>query len=463
MGEVRPISEAPLHYDPEWAYVFHVVLKHASAPRVLLLDGPDGWALPHFVSPEHDLRAVGPLQRMIRARFGLAAVVLQCVEVDRSRVADKHVDAVFAVEALDPAWRPPPDGRWHGQAGLAALPFARPEHRVLINTWLSPTQAQEGRDDLHPWVMPGWYATAAAWIEHSLNPGSDGPALSIEQVRSWDLSCVLRIRTPKEELFFKALPPAYRSEVTLTHALSALYPDHIPQVRAVDEEQGWMVLGNTGPLMPNEDITLWEAAVRLLARLQLESRTQIARLLAAGCLDQRLDQLAAQADLLVGDADVCALLDTDDYARLCSVGPWLKERCRQLAAYGLPPTLVHGDMHTGNIALRQDHLVVFDWGDGCIAHPFFDLFALLDEDYFPPGVADAGIRLRDLYLAQWTDYASPDDLRAAYEVARPLAILRYTIGCQRCFASLDRLWTAELAPSLRWCVRTLLQHVPGNS
>ena len=40
--------------------------------------------------------------------------------------------------------------------------------------------------------------------------------------------------------------------------------------------------------------------------------------------------------------------------------PKLKELCRRLAGLGLPATLVHGDLHIGNVARRDGLLTFFD-------------------------------------------------------------------------------------------------------
>ena len=457
MGDVSRVSEVPLRYDPAWTYTFHIVLGHATEPRIVMLPGEEGWHLPNFLSREHDLRAVGHLQRASRRRLNVEGIALRCLHVDRTRADDKRGAAVFALEDAGRAWSPPGGARWVGRAELAQLPLARPAHRPIIGAWLHRAGDRAGVEAIHPWVLPGWYATAAAWAGARLRDLGHGPVAAIQQVRSWGLSCVLRLQTPGGVAYLKALPPEYASEVALTRFLSARHPDHLPPVLATDDARRWLLLGDAGPPMDDDDLTHWEAAVTLLARLQIASADYLEQALRTGCPDQRPSALAAQVDRLVGDADVRAALDAAEYARLRVLAPALKARCAQLAAYGLPSTVVHGDLHTGNIAIRRGHPVFVDWGDGCVAHPFFALFALLDEHYFPKGVPEVGARLRALYLPQWSAYAPPERLREALGLAESLAVLRYTLGCQRCFSSLDATWRMELLPTLRSCLQTLLR------
>ncbi|MBI1880332.1 MAG: phosphotransferase [Chloroflexi bacterium] len=58
--------------------------------------------------------------------------------------------------------------------------------------------------------------------------------------------------------------------------------------------------------------------------------------------------------------------------------PHLKARCDQLAGYSVPQTLVHGDLHTGNVALVEGKLLFFDWTDACVTHPFFDVMLMMN-------------------------------------------------------------------------------------
>jgi aminoglycoside phosphotransferase (APT) family kinase protein len=48
----------------------------------------------------------------------------------------------------------------------------------------------------------------------------------------------------------------------------------------------------------------------------------------------------------------------------------------ELGACGLPIGLVHGDLHPGNAAYEGDTVVLYDWSDACLGHPFLDLVLL---------------------------------------------------------------------------------------
>jgi hypothetical protein len=397
-----------------------------------------------------------PTARTARQALGLDTRVLRCVAVERGEAGEKRVEAVFALEVLGGQLLPSAGASWVDERTLAELPLTAPQHRAIIADWLRGRGPEGEKVVHHPWVLPGWQTTAVEWVAAALARRGEGPISAVEQVRTWDLSCVLRVRTPQGARFLKALPPAYAPEVAVAGFLAAHFPSWVPTVLAVDRERGWLLADDAGPLMDNDRLDLWEAAVDQIAAMQRASIPRLDTLLALGCEDQRLDALAAGAATLLTDPHVRAVLDADEYAHLRALVPRLQDRCAALAAFGLPPTLVHGDLHTGNIAARDDRPVFFDWGDACVAHPFVVLFALLDARYYPCGAGDIGPRLRDRYLAGWSDYGSLEHLREALRLADSLAALRYTLGCLRCFGSLDALWARELSRSLRSCLEGLL-------
>jgi len=104
--------------------------------------------------------------------------------------------------------------------------------------------------------------------------------------------------------------------------------------------------------------------------------------------------------------------------------------------------LVHGDLHPGNVMVDGDELRIFDWSDACVSHPFFDLPTFLTR------ASDEVARelMLGAYLDAWTDLASLDALRAAYELALPLAHVHHAVSYLRINEALepdDCWWFAD--------------------
>jgi aminoglycoside phosphotransferase (APT) family kinase protein len=129
--------------------------------------------------------------------------------------------------------------------------------------------------------------------------------------------------------------------------------------------------------------------------------------------------------------------------------------CGELAEYGVPPSLNHGDLHSGNITGQT--LRFFDWTDACIAHPFLDLCTVIsDVDEVMP---DERERVLEAYLQQWIAYEPMDRLREMWRLAAPLGALHQAVSYQHILATLEPTSKQEMKGGvsywLRWMLRTM--------
>jgi hypothetical protein len=160
-------------------------------------------------------------------------------------------------------------------------------------------------------------------------------------------------------------------------ALAGLFPGQVPAPLAVESERGWMVLADFGEEVGWEaPLEVVEEVAQTYARMQVEATGHVGRLLAAGCLDRRLDRLAAQAQAWLPaveataglpGVDAATWLSPDEEAGLRAAVPGLQARCAELAGHAVPPALVHGDLHLSNVARRPGGYLFFDWTDACVA------------------------------------------------------------------------------------------------
>ena len=202
----------------------------------------------------------------------------------------------------------------------------------------------------------------------------------LTQVRNWGISCVLRTRSFTGSLYLKAAStrPLFAREAVVVQELAARYPTHMPLPVAMDPHQNWLLLADAGPdLRSTPDSQVWAEALYTFGRLQRMTATQVDDLLGLGCRDRRLETMLAHLESLVHGAEVAAQLQADEQARLRHLMPQLIAMGHALADYRVPYTLVHGDLHPGNIARHQGSYRFFDWTDACIAHPFFDVLPML--------------------------------------------------------------------------------------
>jgi hypothetical protein len=435
-------------------YEYYAIIPHVNEPRVLLLPGEMGWTLPRWESTERTFwQVVGQVNQALGVRLGIEVTTQRCMGiVDREDAEGWSRELVYAVENHSPAWVPPDGGRWVGRDELEGLKLAMPAHRAQLRRWFA--DAADTPPNRPPWYQPGWFDTVRAWVDEQLARHGLVAVGPLEQLRSWERSAVLRIRTDGGIVYFKAAPAMFAHEPPLTRALAEYDPAHFPRVLAVDLERRWMLMPASGDqtLDKVSDITRWEQAARQFACVQIELSGQVNRLVALGCPRRRLSDLAGWTAALLDDTPALLSgqpggLAPDDIAALRARTPELAALCAELAGYRVPETLEHGDLWPGQIVVHDDSFVFIDWSDSSIAHPFFsmNLFTESSEGAeFWPSDADRRVRLRDAYLEPWTAYEPMERLVAAFELAQAVAPLHYAALYHRSvLPAMENRWEME--------------------
>ena len=424
-----------------------------------MLPGELGWSLPVLALTERVwLSEVGALREVIATELGFSSAILRCAWASEDDV-QRLSEAILVLDRADPTWQAFPDSVWLGRDALTDLTLALPQQRSLLESVLAELDGQPVPTLRPPWARSGWLAEASAWVERELARLGYELLTSIEQFRSWGISAILRVSTTQGDVYFKVANawPLSAHEPLVMQTLADWYPQWIPAPLTIDGDRRWMLLRDFGPaLRGNPDLDAWEAALQAYVPLQRDAVDRLDALWAIGCADRRLETLPAWVDFLVADAETLALLEPREADRLIGLGPHLKELAAKLSDYRLPSTLVHGDLHPGNIAAQRGGYLFYDWTDACVAHPFMDLITVLDETDTLPDQALATASLRDAYLSLWTDFEPQDRLMEAWSLAEPLAALHQVISYRNIYGILEVGTKMEFARGLRYWVRKLL-------
>ena len=160
------------------------------------------------------------------------------------------------------------------------------------------------------------------------------------------------------------------------------------------EDFGGVELGDV------EDTPTWEQALRAYASSRSSGSDDTDGLRALGCPDRTLAVLEREIEETLADPLLVELprgLEPDEVEALPALAERLRAACHRLAALDIPPTLEHGDLHPGNVRIRDGRPVFYDWTDGCVSVPLFSLPPFLED-----AAAGARDRLRDAYLEPWT-------------------------------------------------------------
>jgi hypothetical protein len=305
--------------------------------------------------------------------------------------------------------------------------------------------------DAVEWTQTAWLQSAHGWILAELERLGLAPTGPIEQphVRPW--STVLRVPTGGGDLWFKANMPALAREAAVVSVLVRRRPDCVPELLAADLERGWMLLGDGGTRLREAglDVACWEEVLARYAQLQLDLVADRDELLAAGAPDRRLAVLPVLYEELV--AGEHPLLQDEELTRLRTLTPRIAELCEELAAFGLPETIQHDDLHDGQVFVRDGRYLFFDWAEACVAHPFFTLTVTLGV------LGNEPERFRDAYLEPWTRIAPREELLAAFPTAYLLGGVCRALTWRAVIEGMPAPFAAEWADMVPARLRLLLE------
>ena len=422
-----------------------LIVRHPSRVGVIGIDGSAGDALPRVDTDDRHTADVADLNAAIEARYGVRATVLRSLH--HGEVRDGVVERAHEVEVHGGVLQS--TLAWRTAATFEPLDVA---DRAALDAWRAPFAVADGRD----WMAPGWLERARGWIESAARAAGLGDPSSIRQIRTWASSCVLEVECAGVTCYFKALPESGRTEHAVTRFLAENFPDAVPALVAHDASRRWLLLEACAGrnLESVEDVTMWADAARRYGELQAACVARVAELERIGCTRRPLDALPAAVAALAADEHALRTgapdeLTHDEIARLRASVSNLAERCRALAACGVPDSLEHGDLWPSNIFVTGSASAIIDWEDVRIAHPFLSLAPLT------VGLSNAGLateanveRLERAYASAFAAIAPADALRRALALAAPLCFLDLTVRYRAQRASVVRLhpWMRDLVP-----------------
>lgn len=296
------------------------------------------------------------------------------------------------------------------------LPPARVEHGPRIARAVEEWAGRLDRPALRPdWYRAGWLAEIDEWIDAALPGLGRTRTAGTEVVQMWNLAAVLRVPCAGGPLYAKASCRHFHAEPAIT-ALIGRWSSAVPAVRAVDAERAWMIMDPL-PATDEDDEAVVIPAAAELARVQIGSRSRLPDLAAAGCPDRSLARTVAGYERLLREGVELTDLSAAEVSAAHAALPGLRASLAELQSCGLPDTLLHGDLHRGNVAgdaAAVQIAVLYDWSDACLGHPALDLHHLtarVSEEVRERAVA--------AYRAEWAASGAGRD--ADFETALRLA------------------------------------------
>jgi hypothetical protein len=285
-----------------------------------------------------------------------------------------------------------------------------------------------------PWLAgdrSAWDGMVRGWLERVAASNGFGRIVQWTEVKARPWSLVYRVVFTHRIGYFKACGRGGRHEANLLAYLQQQGCGFIPRLLAVDRVRAWMLLEDAGaPLRDAVDVSGQLGVLRRLlpryGEMQLESRKSLAQLEEFGLPDRRLPLLPGLLVSLVsgGALDADAGKAGELRVAVLAAVPALERCCAALGASGYAAALEHGDLHTGNILVAGKRVVICDWGDACLTHPFCSLGVMLETLLGGVAASERGRTAAQLvaaYLEPWSGLASRATLVAEVQAAVWLA------------------------------------------
>ncbi len=444
--------------------MYTLIIPDPGRTQVLLVPQDHHWTLPELrFEQRYFWQAVGHINAAVHEQLGIKATTLRCRSIIPP-MPDDPPRLVYELE-LHGFRAACVKRRWANRGELDDLPAAQ---RPLLAAWWDEAAQPATRSGGVPWYHPGWRDTMLPWLTGALEQAGRRLTGSVEQVRSWERSALWRAPSDQGPVFFKAVPPVFGHEPALTALLAVRFPDCSPPILGVDPARGWLLMADAGTqlLIDHPEIERWEAALGAYARMQVALSQHIGELRALGVPERGLSWLQTGLGQLLADSGALSAgvagLASDEIVALRQLEPELRLDCLRWERSGLPLSLEHGDFSAWQVQLDGGDNRFLDWSDSSVAPPFFSMLGILRD---LPGeilaVPHAATRLRDTYLAAWTELVPPGSAREAFDAAQRLAPLHHAlIYYVDVLPSMEQHW--ELESMLPYYLRMLLSRQPDD-
>jgi len=309
------------------------------------------------------------------------------------------------------------------------------------------------------WFATSWYDEVEAWVDTELRHRGrrrTGPA---EPAKVWSLSAVLRIPCDGAPVWFKASCRHFHAEPALTRLVAEMLPEHAPPIIATDDDRAWTLLEEMpGADDLNEDEPppgLSLAAARIAATIQLRSLDHLPEIEAAGVPVRHLTSTLHQLDEVLLSSVELDELTAEELAAARATRTDMHAVVAELDSLGIPDTLVHGDLHSGNVAHDDDALVLYDWSDAAVSHPFLDVVRLTERE--PDDQRDAA---RAVYAEAWRTAYPEADVDRALELAVPTNTIYQMVTFEQIYQAQEDASYWEMRGVVARMLRSLPERIP---
>jgi len=373
--------------------------------------------LPSFEVAPPEWQEVASVTDGARERFGLEVTVLRLVAAGR-RQPPRH----GAVTYLAQAERIPPRYAGPVDADLSSHPLRA------------------------AYARPGGPDATLAWAAAALGTSIGRATL----LRTSSNSAIWLLETGAGPVWLKQVPPLFAQEPVVLRYAAARHIS-VPRLLAADtaSDGSRMLLAH----VDGTDLDGCPLAERLAIAgdiHELQRAADAVDLVRLGLPDHRTEQVTSLVRALVGRQARVA-------PTVAGLAAALPDRLAAVDACGLPDTLLHGDLHPGNVRANGAGRTILDWGGGSVGHPAFDVLRLADG----LSTAEEAI-LFNTWAAHWRRAAPGSDPAASIALLRPVYALYGAVVYDQFLANTEPSEHPYYAFGFAQCLTAARLHAEGR-
>ncbi|AZN38346.1 phosphotransferase [Paenibacillus albus] len=449
-NDVQPENSAQPEIEAQ-SFIYGL-LRNPSTGQVLAIRQPnsEGWSLPALIITEQTDASIAYITREMSSLLGPPVIACRYVWVQLSGQSGGN-EAFVELDSTDSSFGALKENeQWVDPEELLLL---QPHQREIIHNYLAEATSASVPAFRQPWERTGWYAKTMSWILSSLQTLDIQLTEPPEQLKWWSLSCVLRLTTTQGTVYFKtnAKQPLFAQEPIFLTYMADVFPDRVPTILASEPAEGWMLVADAGERLSRDSAENKIQLLHTFGNMQLEMIARTNELIELGCADRQPLHLLPLVAPLLEDQVVVSEFAPEELEELRRYTPTILDMCQQISTYAVPPTLVHGDLHTGNAVICDGTITLIDWTDASVAHPFMDMFIIFDEKDLT-----LHTQLRDAYLELWIDFEPMPRLLALWSLCEVVHAIYHAVSYQSILQHTEVRSRGELGPPTFYLRKALL-------
>ena len=327
----------------------------------------------------------------------------------------------------------------------------------------------EGKKNPHePFLRLGWTDELLRWIATVIPTDRIDVDSEIEQFNASSSHALVRIRHRHgPALWFKAVAEPVQEtgghEYMATTVLSNLFPAYLPGLLAIRQDWNGWLMKDAGPPIEESDPLEIETADMIgtrLAELQQASVPQVNALLRHGFIDQRIPALRAAMLAMMPYLEDAVLsqrsatIPAIGTERLKEIAGIFEDVCCDIEETGIPDTVVHNVLNSGNILIGNGSCVFTDWAQAGVGNPLVALDQLQQYLAQKQRLACWLPLIVRSYREQWRSRIADVHFDRALRSIRLLSIATHLASRRQWFVSQDRH-----KPGLESYIRSLLRQM----